>query len=158
MRYSIAALAVAAHRAKDVATLVDAARVVTFLARSRAQECPNRPHEAQRQRVTSIYRVAGQLATYGRELAAETDRLLTAAENAQPELLEVRSSELDEDIEVLRALLVASMNEAVAAIDMLENIQELGADDLDAPPLGTTAFAEQRQAIEQLFARLRRCD
>jgi hypothetical protein len=155
MSFSVAALAVAARRAKDVAALVDAARVLTFLARSRSRERSVVAQAASREHIESIYQTASRLASFGRELAAETDRLLTAAEQAQPEQSEVNGS-LGGDVEVLRALLVASMTEAVGAIDMLESIQEIGAEDLQVAPLGTAMLAKQQRVVDQLFERLRR--
>jgi hypothetical protein len=155
MTFSIAALAVAARRAKDVAALVDAARILTFLARARSRERAIGSPRPSREHIECIYLTASRLAAFGRELAAETDRLLTAAEHAQPERTDI-AGPLEGDIETLRALLVASMSEAVAAIDMLESIQELGAEELQVAPLGTTVMAEHRRVVDDLFDRLRR--
>jgi len=155
MTFSIAALAVAARRAKDVAALVDAARILTFLARARARESASASSPPSREHIECIYVTASRLAAFGRELAAETDRLLTAAEHAQPERT-VMAGAVEGDVETLRALLVASMTEAVAAIDMLETIQELGAEELQAAPLGTTVMAEHQRVVDDLFDRLRR--
>jgi hypothetical protein len=160
MTYSLAALAVAAHRAKDVAALVDAARVLTFLANTRARDClarqPARP--VARLQVESIYQTAGSLAAYGRELAAETEQLLSAAERAEPEPDEVFEfgDAIEGDVETLRSLLLASMHEAVRAIEMLESIQEIGAEELQVGCLGTAAMAERQRETEQLLVRLRR--
>ena len=155
MSFSVAALAVAAHRAKDVAALVDAARILTFLARARARERAIESPPPSREHIQCIYLTASRLASFGRELAAETDRLLMAAEHAQPERTDVAGA-LEGDVETLRALLVASMTEAVAAIDMLESIQELGAEELQVAPLGTAVMAEHQRVVDDLFDRLRR--
>ena len=155
MSFSVAALAVAAHRAKDVAALVDAARILTFLARARARERAIESPPPSREHIQCIYLTASRLASFGRELAAETDRLLMAAEHAQPERTDVAGA-LEGDVETLRALLVASMTEAVAAIDMLESIQELGAEELQVEPLGTAVMAEHQRVVDDLFDRLRR--
>ena len=45
---------------------------------------------------------------------------------------------------------------AVAAIDMLESIQELGAEELQVAPLGTAVMAEHQRVVDDLFDRLRR--
>jgi hypothetical protein len=158
MSYSIAALAVAAHRAKDVASLVDAARVLTFLANARARDCLSHPQPgvvAARLHVDSIYRTAAALAAYGRELATDTEALLVAAESARPELAVVDAT-LDCDVETLRTLLVASMAEAQRAIDMLGSIQEVGAEELQAGTLGAAALVERQRAADALIERLRR--
>jgi hypothetical protein len=155
MSFSIAALAVAAHRAKDVAALVDAARILTFLARERARERNIESPALSREHIECIYVTASRLAAFGRELAAETDRLLTAAEHAQPERTDI-AGPIEGDVETLRALLVASMTEAVAAIDMLESIQELGAEELQVAPLGTAVMSEHQRVVGDLFHRLRR--
>ena len=155
MSFSVAALAVAAHRAKDVAALVDAARILTFLARARARERAIESPPPSREHIQCIYLTASRLASFGRELAAETDRLLTAAEHAQPERTDIAGA-AEGDVEMLRALLVASMTEAVAAIDMLESIQELGAEELQVAPLGTAVMAEHQRVVDDLFDRLRR--
>ena len=160
MNFSLAALAVAAQRAKDVAALVDAARVLTFLANTRARDCLARRTErpAVRLQVESIYLTAGHLAAYGRELAAETEHLLSAAELAEPEPAEMLAFDdaTEGDVETLRSLLVASMHEAVRAIEMLESIQEIGAEELQVGWLGSAAMAERQRETEQLLGRLRR--
>jgi hypothetical protein len=161
MTYSLAALAVAAHRAKDVAALVDAARVLTFLANTRAREClarPQLPGAKARRQVETIYHTASHLAAYGRELAAETEQLLLAAERAEPERDEFcwHDGDSEADIETLRTLLVASMTEAGRAIDMLESIQEIGAEELQVGTLGSAAMVERQRETERLIDRLRR--
>lgn len=153
MRYSIAALTVAAHRAKDVAALVEAARVLTFMARAKARE-PAPPQSVGQ--IESIYRTASRLAFYGRELAAETNMLVEAAEGAAAEPEAALEGPLEHDIEVLRTLLVASMQDALSAIDTLESIQELGAEELDGAALGTESALEKRRYVDELLGRLRR--
>jgi tetratricopeptide (TPR) repeat protein len=144
---------VAASPAQAVAALIDAARVLTFLAKARAHELQLEPRGDGADEIGSIYRTASNLALHGRRLVAEADTLLATVRG---EDLSQPAGDDEDDLEVLRCLLAATMDDALTAIGMLESIQELGAEELQLGPLDTPSARANRQVVEELLARLRR--
>jgi hypothetical protein len=156
MAYSLESLVQAARRAKDVAVLIDAARVLTFMAKSRAREAALEPGAYSPDEIGSIYCTASELTGVGRQLVAEADMLLATARQPRVTELECYVPGASDDLDALRDALVASMDDALHAIEMLESIQELGAEDIDGVLLDTPAGRAQRETVQALLARLRR--
>lgn len=157
----------AASRATDVAALLDAARVLTFLARSRARQRASDPQSCSGAELEALYDTAARLSGHARALVAETERLLALAQ-ATPV-----AGGADAQVDALRALMTGAMANAARALATLESIQALGCEELGraAPPANAVSAADAPDAaveadgaavpdtgafLRRLFARLGR--
>src|SRR5687767_9581786 len=119
MTHTIDLLKPAARTATDVASLIDAARVLTFRACARARERVANPNAWSLGQVASLYDTAAQLSLQARLLVAEAQRLLAMAPAATADDTMLRLTTAKE-LGSLHALLVAAMHDASRALDTLE--------------------------------------
>jgi hypothetical protein len=153
MKQTIDLLKPAARSASDVAALIDAARVLTFQAHARSRQRAADPRACSVAQLESLYETASQLSLHARQLVAQTKHLLALAPaGAAPTM----GYDAAEELDALHALLVASMDDAVRALDTLEALQELGAEQIRADPLSAGATVELTEYVQQLIERLKR--
>jgi hypothetical protein len=154
MKHTIDVLMPAARSASDVAALIDAARVLTFLARSRARERMTDPRACSIAQLEMLYRTASHVALQARQLVADTRRLLglvpVGADTAESVL------GIAHELDALHALLVASMEDAGRALDTLEALQELGIEQVQGGPLSNDSTVELVDYVQRLIERLKR--
>ncbi|HET9642712.1 MAG TPA: hypothetical protein VFP68_05030 [Burkholderiaceae bacterium] len=141
----------AARRAKDVAAIIEAARVLTFLARERLRGVGlhgvETPDAMRREEIAAMYRTASDLATLGRRLAAEADHLL-ADSVPSPAAMKVNPGRAH-DVRAMQALLGKAIRDAKRAMDILEDVQGSGIEQLEETP-----SAEQVAYVETLIRRV----
>ena len=159
MSYPIDLLQAAAGHARDVATLIDAARVLTFTAQAKSRQRAVQPDACSVAQVSALFHTAGSAALHARQMAAETQLMLgPLAEASQAALREPASEDeaLLRELEDMRVVLSHSIKEALRALDMLETVQELGQRSLEgAAPCDTYAMEQSARYVEELFERLR---
>jgi hypothetical protein len=152
MSCSIKALTEAARRAKDVAAIIEAARVLTFLARERLHGGSFQGFEPadamRREEIAAMYRTASDLAALGRRLAAEADHLL-ADGRPSPAPATVNPGRID-DVRAMQALLEKAIRDARRAMDILEDVQGVGIEQLEETP-----SVEQVAYVHSLIQRVR---
>jgi hypothetical protein len=146
MNCSMQALGMAAARAKEVAVMIEAARVLTQ--RAQGQRAHDGTPAAE---VQSVYRTIASLALYARQMVEDTERLLRGA----PEPAALRHGlPVDDSPDQLQLLLLGAMRDARRAIGMLEDLQEQGVDELRQPS-STAAARDARAEAAALLRRLR---
>jgi hypothetical protein len=155
MNHTIDLLKPAARTATDVASLIDAARVLTFRACARARERAADPSAWSLGQVASLYETAAGLSLQARLLVAETQRLLALAPAATADdaMLQLTTAR---ELDSLHALLVAAMHDASRALDTLESLQELGADRVQATSMTTPAGLDVAEVVQRLIERIKR--
>jgi hypothetical protein len=155
MSHTIDLLKPAARTATDVASLIDAARVLTFRACARARERAVDPNTWSLAQVASLYDTAARLSLQARLLVVETQRLLAMAPAATVDetVLQLAAAK---ELDSLHALLVAAMNDASRALDTLESLQELGAERIQATSLQTPAALDVADVVQRLIERIKR--
>jgi hypothetical protein len=155
MNHTIDLLKPAARSATDVASLIDAARVLTFRACARARERAADPNAWSLAQVVSLYDTAARLSLQARMLVAETQRLLSMAPaaTADDSMLQLSTAK---ELDSLHALLVAAMHDASRALDTLESLQELGSERMHAAPLQTPASLDVADVVQRLIERIKR--
>lgn len=155
MNHTIDLLKPAARCATDVASLIDAARVLTFRACARARERAADPNAWTLAQVASLYDTAARISLQARLLVVETQRLLALAPAATADdtVLQLATAR---ELDSLHALLVAAMHDASRALDTLESLQELGTDRIHATSLQTSAALDVADAVQRLIERIKR--
>jgi len=143
----------AAERAKDVAVMMDAARALTVLGRSKL--CPP-PADAEpgdgrtAWQVHALYQTAERLGQHVRQTSSEARTLLVTARQmleAEPQ----SGAQLPADFAEVCQMMDEAMDRAIEAIDRLEQMRQAAA---PAWP-GSEAPAEVRETVQQLLQRLR---
>jgi hypothetical protein len=143
----------AAERARDVAVMMDAARALTVLGRSRLsadagpEECPDT------MQVVSLYQTAERLGQHVRQMSSEARTLLlTARQMLEAEPAHAR--QLPPDFAEVCRMMDEAMDRAVEAIERLDEMRQA------ATPLlaGAGASPEVRMTVEELLQRLRHGD
>lgn len=143
----------AAERAKDVAVMMDAARALTVLGRSRLAsdaspaECPDATQ------VVSLYQTAERLGQHVRQMSSEArSLLLTAKQMLEAEPAE--AAQLPADFAEVCRLMDEAMDRAVEAIERLDEMRQA------ATPLLAAAGAspQVRLTVDELIDRLRHGD
>ena len=156
MSYPIDMLQSAAQHARQVATLIDAARVLTFTAQAKCRERRVQPDACSIAQIDSLLATAGATTVHARQMAADTRRLLgpldAEATNAPvPDI----SEELTLELDAMRAMLAHSIDDALRALDLLETVQELGERSLHCDDHIPGLSEDDERTIEQLYQRLR---
>lgn len=142
----------AADRAKDVAVMMDAARALTVLGRTRLSgELEGATEMPTALQVVGLYHTAERLGEHVRQVSCEARSLLLTAKQmleAEPSL----QSQVPVDFHEVCAMMDEAMSRAVEAIERLEAMRLTAAP--DAPP-DEPPSAEAQQAADELFRRLR---
>jgi hypothetical protein len=145
----------AADRARDVATMMEAARALTVLGRSRlAGDAEPDTSPASALQVMALYQTAERLGQHVRQMSSEARSLLITAKqmlDSDPQVQQQVPADFDE---VCR-MMDEAMDRAVEAIERLDAMRLAASptaadtgEPLNAPP-------EVRQAADGLFQRLR---
>jgi len=156
MSYPIDMLQSAAQHARQVATLIDAARVLTFTAQAKSRERLVQPDACSVAQIDSLLATAGATTLHARQMAADTRRLLgplDAEAMAQP--LPDDPDALTLELDSMRLVLAHSIEDALRALDLLETVQELGERSLHSLDGDEALSEEDERTLAQLFERLR---
>ena len=140
----------AAERAKDVAVMMDAARALTLLGRTRLSAEPSADDAGQALQVLGLYLTAERLGQHVRQMSSEARSLLLTARQLLEAEPQARDGLPPDFAEVCR-LMDEAMDRAVEAIERLEKLREAAAPAPTAP-----MPPEVRREVDELLARLRR--
>ena len=156
MSYPIDMLQSAAQHARQVATLIDAARVLTFTAQAKSRERLVQPDACSIAQIDSLLATAGATTLHARQMAADTRRLLGPLEaGAMDEPLPEDLDELTLELDSMRLVLAHSIEDALRALDLLETVQELGERSLHSAEGEEGLSEDDERTMAQLFERLR---
>jgi len=156
MSYPIDMLQSAAQHARQVATLIDAARVLTFTAQAKSRERLVQPDACSIAQIDSLLATAGATTLHARQMAADTRRLLGPLEaGAMDEPLPDDPDELTLELDSMRLVLAHSIEDALRALDLLETVQELGERSLHSAEGEEGLSEDDERTMAQLFERLR---
>lgn len=155
MSYPIDMLQSAARHARQVATLIDAARVLTFTAQAKSRERQVQPDACSVAQIDALLATAGATTLHAREMAADMRRLLgppgaQVLEETHPD----HPDELGHELDAMRLMLAHSIDDALRALALLETVQELGERSLHAGECEGLSEDDERYLAE-LFERLR---
>ena len=143
----------AAERARDVAVMMDAARALTVLGRSRLSADTDAAESHDTMQVVSLYQTAERLGQHVRQMSSEARSLmLTAKQMLEAEPAEAR--QLPPDFAEVCRMMDEAMDRAVDAIERLDEMRQA------ATPLlaGAGASPEVRLTVDELLERLRHGD
>ncbi len=156
MSYPIDMLQAAAQHARQVATLIDAARVLTFTAQAKSRERLVQPDACSVAQIDSLLATAGATTLHARQMAADTRRLLGPLDAQALEApLPDESDELTLELDSMRLVLAHSIEDALRALDLLETVQELGERSLHNGDGEAGLSEDDERTMAELFQRLR---
>src|SRR5690606_5658561 len=112
MSYPIDMLQSAAQHARQVATLIDAARVLTFTAQAKSRERLVQPDACSVAQIDSLLATAGATTLHARQMAADTRRLLGPLEpGAMDEPAPEATDDLAVELDSMRMVLAHSIED-----------------------------------------------